>query len=67
MENVQSKGKMVVVSLLVGFLGVDRKMLGYSNWWVKLVTFGGLGVWAFIDLVRIATGSLKMATGESLI
>jgi hypothetical protein len=40
--------------------------MGYSNWWIQLVTLGGCGIWAFIDLIMIIVGSLKMADGRDL-
>ncbi|MFN3403700.1 MAG: TM2 domain-containing protein [Cytophagaceae bacterium] len=63
---VQKKMTMILVSFFLGGLGIDRLMLGYSNWWLKLLTFGGCGIWSLIDFIRIATGSLKMADGRDL-
>ena len=64
-----SEGKSQVVALilvlLVGALGIHRFYLGYT--WqgvVQLLTLGGLGVWALIDLIRIITGDLKPKDGE---
>ena len=43
---------------LNGTLGIDRFYLGCSFTGIlKLLTFGGLGVWALVDFIRIATGS----------
>jgi TM2 domain-containing membrane protein YozV len=48
-------------------LGIDRFYLGYTGLGVlKLITFGGCGIWALIDLIRIATGDLKDANGLPL-
>jgi TM2 domain-containing membrane protein YozV len=50
----------VALSFLVGSLGVDRFYLGYvATGILKLITFGGLGIWSLIDLVLIAFGKLK--------
>ncbi len=32
-----------------------------------LITFGGCGWWALIDLIKIITGKMKMANGDELI
>ena len=66
---LDSDGKSQVIALilvlLVGGLGIHRFYLGYT--WqgiVRLLTFGGCGVWALIDLIRIITGSLQPKDGE---
>lgn len=49
-----------ILALLVGGLGIHRFYLGYT--WqgiVQLLTFGGCGIWALIDFIRILTGSLQ--------
>jgi hypothetical protein len=63
----QSKTTMIIICLCLGSLGIHRKMMGYSNWWVQLITFGGCGFWAMFDLFKILTGSMKMADGRDLI
>lgn len=62
-------GKSQLVALLicffVGTLGIHRFYLGYT--WqgvVQLLTLGGCGIWALIDLIRIITGDLKPKDGE---
>ena len=64
-----AEGKSQVTALilvaLVGVLGIHRFYLGYT--WqgvVQLLTAGGCGVWALIDLIRIITGDLKPKNGE---
>ncbi|WP_245843576.1 TM2 domain-containing protein [Niastella vici] len=55
----------LILVLLVGGLGIHRFYLGYT--WqgiVQLLTFGGCGIWAIIDLIRIITGDLKPKDGE---
>ncbi len=41
-------------------------MMGYSNWWVQLITFGGFGIWSLIDLIRIIVDDMNMADGRHL-
>jgi TM2 domain-containing membrane protein YozV len=65
----QAGGKSQVIALilciLVGGLGIHRFYLGYT--WqgvVQLLTGGGCGIWALIDLIRIITGDLKPKDGS---
>jgi TM2 domain-containing membrane protein YozV len=62
----QSKLAMVLVAFFLGGLGIHRLMMGYSNWWLMLITFGGCGIWTLIDVIQIATGSMKMKDGQEL-
>ena len=62
-------GKSQIIALLlvalVGGLGIHRFYLGYT--WqgiVQLLTLGGCGVWALIDLIRIITGDLQPKNGS---
>ncbi len=44
----------IIVSLLAGGLGIDRFMIGDTGLGVgKLLTCGGLGIWAIIDWFMI--------------
>ena len=66
----QSKSKMtaLVLSILVGTLGIDRFYLGYTGLGIlKLLTVGGVGIWWIVDIVKIANGSMKTADGQSLV
>ena len=57
----------LLLSLLVGGLGVDRFYLGYTGLGIlKLVTCGGLGIWAIIDLIKVATDKMRDAQGLPL-
>ncbi|HVD97355.1 MAG TPA: TM2 domain-containing protein [Cytophagaceae bacterium] len=58
--------QILLISFFLGFLGVDRYLMGYKNWWLKTITLGGCCVWALIDLINIATFKMKMADGRAL-
>ena len=46
----------LVMSIFFGGIGVDRFMMGKVGTGVlKLITFGGLGIWWLVDVVLIAT------------
>ncbi len=62
----QNKVVMIVICWLLGSFGVHRFMMGYSNWWLMLITLGGCGIWTLVDLIRIAIGDMKMADGRDL-
>ncbi len=48
----------LLLSILVGSLGIDRFYMGYIGTGIlKLITFGGFGIWWLIDLILIATKS----------
>lgn len=57
----------VLLSFFVGVLGIDRFYLGYTGLGIlKLITLGGCGLWALIDLILIAMGNLNDASGLPL-
>jgi TM2 domain-containing membrane protein YozV len=66
MKELQSKTAMILVAFFLGQLGIHRFMMGYSNWWLQLITLGGCGIWSLVDLIRIITGDMKMADGREL-
>jgi len=58
----------LLLSIFLGGLGVDRFYMGYVGLGIlKLVTLGGCGVWWLIDVILIATGSMKDAQGRPLV
>jgi hypothetical protein len=58
----------LLLSVFLGHLGIDRFYLGYIGLGIlKLVTFGGCGVWWLIDLILIAADQLKSADGKPLV
>lgn len=57
----------VLLSALLGGIGADRFYLGYTGLGVaKLLTLGGCGIWAVIDLIMIIMGKMKDANGNEL-
>jgi hypothetical protein len=57
----------LLLSLFVGVLGIDRFYLGYIGLGIlKLITFGGCGIWALIDIILIAMDNVKDARGLRL-
>jgi len=46
----------LVMSIIFGQIGVDRFIMGHVGLGIlKLITFGGFGVWWLIDVILIAT------------
>ena len=59
---------LVLLSVLVGPLGIDRFYLGkYVTGVLKLITGGGLLIWWLIDLFLIVTGKMTDAQGRVVI
>ncbi|MEQ8706815.1 MAG: TM2 domain-containing protein [Phaeodactylibacter sp.] len=68
--NKEGKPKSQLVALLlvllVGGIGIHRFYLGYTTIGIiQLLTLGGCGVWALIDLIRIVMGDLGPADGSA--
>lgn len=57
----------LLLSFFFGVFGVDRFYLGHIGVGLgKLFTFGGLGIWALIDFILIATKNVKDSFGIPL-
>ena len=59
---------LLILSILLGGLGVDRFYAGHIGLGVlKLLTVGGCGIWALIDIVLVATGKFSDADGLPIV
>jgi len=62
---MKNKTTALILSVLLGGLGIDRFYLGYMGMGVlKLLTGGVFGVLWIVDIVNIACGNLKPADGS---
>ena len=69
-ETVKNKNWIaaLVLSVFLGWLGIDRFYLGKIGTGIlKLITFGGIGIWYIIDIVLISTNSMKDSKGNELV
>jgi TM2 domain-containing membrane protein YozV len=55
-------------SLIFGIFGVDRFYLG-KTWTglLKLLTLGGFGLWAMVDLSMVMSGAMRDAQGQEML
>lgn len=64
----KSKTVALLLSIFLGYLGIDRFYLGY--FWtglLKLLTGGGFFLWYVVDIVNIARGKAVDSRGGELI
>lgn len=55
----------LILVIVAGAIGVHRFYLGYTGIGIaQILTAGGCGIWALIDLINIITGNLKPADGS---
>lgn len=56
-----------LLALLLGTLGIDRFYLGKIGTGIlKLITFGGFGIWTLVDLILALTGTTRDKQGLPL-
>lgn len=58
----------LLLSILLGGLGIHRFYTGHTVVGiVQLLTLGGCGIWAIIDIISIVTGKFKDKNGNDLV
>jgi len=58
----------LLLSIFLGEFGIDRFYLGkIGTGLLKLITAGGGGIWWIIDIILIASGSMKDKQGNELV
>lgn len=59
--------KVFLLALFFGFLGVHRFVVGKTKTGIlQLITFGGLGLWAFVDIVLILLGKFTDEKNQTI-
>jgi TM2 domain-containing membrane protein YozV len=66
-QNQRSWTVALILSVLLGGLGIDRFYLGQIGLGIlKLLTGAACGIWWLIDVILIATGSVRDVNGQEL-
>lgn len=56
------------ISFMWGIFGIDRMYLGkWGTGFLKLVTIGGFGIWAIVDLASIMNGTMRDKQGREML
>ena len=54
----------LLLAIFLGMLGIHRFFVGKIGTGIlQLITFGGFGIWATIDVIMIVVGSFKDKNG----
>lgn len=55
-------------SFMWGIFGIDRFYMGkYASGILKLVTVGGFGIWALVDLSVVMSGGMRDSNGNEML
>ncbi len=58
----------LILAIFLGYLGIHRFYTGHTGIGIiQLLTGGGCGIWALIDIIMIASGSYRDAKGQPLV